>query len=188
MILRLIPLLLLAFSLALQAPAHADVRYNVSIETQSFTGQGYIIFNEDGSVPGNIWPNIVDWEITVNGFVFDPSNTVPSTNGYFDVDQDYRFRSDFSQIGGPLFPPCFSNDELCGGDPLLGITSSLGIVLAVYPNVNLTDFGRVTYSAPIFVAAPPPIPVPATPGISLILLGIALASMVAFSRRWLQGS
>ena len=188
MTLRLSPLVLLTSSLLFHTAANADVRYDVSIDTLSFTGQGYMIFNESGPVPGNIWPNIEYWELTVNGFVFDPSNTVARTNGYFEVDQNYQFRSDFGRVGGSLFPPCFSNDVLCGGNPLVAFSSFIGAVLAIYPSVNLTEFGQVTYSAPIFVSTPPPTPVPATPGITLPLMGIALVSIVSFARRWRWGS
>lgn len=164
---------------AIHARAQFDyIRFDVSFNSQYF---GYMVFSDSGPVPGNIYPNIVDWEFTFNGFVFDTSNTVPWDNGYFEVDGNYQFQSDFN--GG--LAPCFSSTGLCGLDPIaIGITRGLNLVLTINPpgGNEVYSGGQVSYSRPVFLSALPR-PVPTAPGIALALMAFALVGVVAFARR-----
>lgn len=166
------------------------IRYNVDISDDSNVpangfGSGYMMFNDNGPVPGNIFPNIVDWYFNVGGFIFSPSNTQPDPFGPFEVDASYHFVNDFINLGdsGPCFSPGGCQEP---GAPtiLLAFTSSLlgggGALRVVYPTgsgvYDLLDFSAsVEYSDPIFINE---VPLPSV----LVLFAVALTSL-ALSRR-----
>jgi len=167
------------------------IRYNVDISDDSNVpangfGSGYMVFNDTGPVPGNIFPNIVDWYFNVGGFIFSPSNTQASPVGPFEVDANYHFVNDFLNLGDA--GPCFSNDACQSGVPttMLLITSDVvslgggGAYRLAYTTgsgvIDYVDFSaNVMYSDPIFLNE---VPLPSV----LVLFAVALTSL-ALSRR-----
>ena len=98
---QLLTLLILNSPTVIHAQADFDfVRYDVSFASQHI---GHMVFDNTGPVPGNIFPNIVDWEFTFDGFRYDPSNTVVAGN-FFAVDENYIFQADLG-AAPPAFPP-----------------------------------------------------------------------------------
>jgi hypothetical protein len=161
------------------ATAQADsIRYEVTIAgpTIPADSSGYMVFNDTGLAPGNIFPNIVDWYFIVGGFVFTPSNTKADATGFFTVDANYNFVSDFDSF--TTRSPCFSADgcQANFGAPLLGFTQSFSSASIKYP----TDKGvneilqitrvSVSYSNPIQIPSGS-ISVPPVFGLMAIALG-----------------
>lgn len=162
-----------------------QIRYDLTMSHASLPADilGYMVFNDTGPVPGNIFPNIVDWYFNVGGFVFDTSNTQADPFSPLEVDANYNIVNDWS---GP-FPnstPCFGANA-CQSFPALfiGFSRTFGVVGLNFPNDNgpdeFTVFGaNVAYSNPIFLNEVPLPPV-------LGLFTVALASL-AFGRRGRQ--
>lgn len=176
---KLVPAMTLLLTLILSgwmANAQAgQIRYDVTIDSPYFLGgSGYMVFNDAGPVPGNIFPNIVDWYFTVGGYVFNTSNTQAAPLGPFVVDANYNFVNDF--YNGIEAGPCFSASgcQNFSDVPLLAFTYSLGMARIVYPTGNGVhddlDWANVQYSDPIFLNEAP---LPS----SLSLFALALAGL-----------
>ena len=182
-----IPAILLALVLGgWVTTAQADfIRYEVTIAgpTIPADSSGYMVFNDAGLVPGNIFPNIADWYFIVDGFEFTPSNTQADATGFFTVDANYNFVSDFDSF--TTRSPCFSADgcQANFGAPLLGFTQSFFSASIIYPTDNgVNEILQITgvsvsYSDPILIPSGS-ISVPPVFG----LMAIALAAL-ALTRR-----
>lgn len=180
--------LLLSF-FALHASADL-IRYDVSVAWAGDgeeVASGYMTFDDVGPVPGDIWPNIVDWYFDVDGFVVSPGNTVAAQLGasMLSVDANYNILSDFQYT--PSLEPgvCFSTSAQCYwyDDVNLSFSRDLqGFSISVQDDLYFAPVGsgRVTYSNPVAVS----IPLPDSSG----LFAIALAGLVILGLRAKPGS
>ena len=178
-------------SLAAMSANAGFIRYDMSYQpgqsAQVPSFEGYMTFNDMGPAPGNIWANIVDWKftteaynsgpVTVESFVFDPSNTMAWESGYFEVDASGNYVSSGLFDSEFLFP-CFSTDGLCEGpngseDAILSFQSFITGAIVGFPGSGLTnnpDFsGILDFSGPTVV----PMPAPISGTLSLIMIGLA---------------
>jgi hypothetical protein len=176
---RATALLLTLFFSALTTSANAGlVRYDVTMSHPDLApgASGYMVFSDAGSVPGNIFPSIVDWYFSVGGFVFNTANTLP--RGPLEVDANYNVVGDFDF--GEFDTPCFSPTGCLSADAFfLGFSRTLGIIGVEYSGDNgpvelFLSAATVEYSDPIFITE---IPLPPM----LALFVVALASL-ALSR------
>jgi hypothetical protein len=180
MLIMKIPATLLALVLGgWVTTAQADfIRYEVTIAGPTIPADtsGYMVFNDTGLVPGNIFPNIVDWFFLVDGFEFTPFNTQADATGFFNVDANYNFVSDFDEF--TTKSPCFSADgcQAVFDDRLLAFSQSFFSAHIIYPTDNgVNDILQITgvsvsYSDPIPIPSGS-IPVPSVFGLMAIAMG-----------------
>ena len=150
-----------------------QIRYDVTISHASLPPniQGYMVFNDAGPVPGNIFPNIVDWYFDVGGFIFDTSNSLPEPYGPLEVDANYFVVNDFLIPNPTGSTPCFSADGCQSPGPFLGFSQFVGIVGFSDGQSNNIVFGAaIEYSDPIFINE---VPLPSV----LALFAIALTGL-----------
>jgi hypothetical protein len=157
------------------------VRYDVTMSHPDLApdAAGYMVFSDAGPVPGNIFPNIVDWYFNVGGFVFTTANTLP--RGPLVVDANYNVVGDFdsSEFDTPCFSPtgCQSPDAF-----FIGFSRTLGIVGVEYTGDNgpvelFLSGATVEYSDPIFITE-----VPSPPMLALFVVALASLALSRGSR------
>ncbi|MAT94467.1 MAG: hypothetical protein CME59_17975 [Halioglobus sp.] len=176
---RIVALSVLFALLPLRASADL-LRYDVTVawaQGGAEVATGYMIFEDAGPVPGDIWPSIVDWYFDVDGFVVSPANTVAAEldASMLTVDADYHILSDFRYTPSLAPGVCFSTSAQCYwyDDVNLSFSRDLqGFSISVRNDLYFAPVGsgRGTYSDPIEVS----ISLPGTAG----LLAIALAGLV----------
>lgn len=154
-----------------------SIRYDVTISHANLPGiQGYMVFNDTGPVPGNIFPNIVDWYFNAGGFIFDTSNAQPDPDSPLFVDANYYVVSDFLPPNPQASTPCFGVDGCQTPGAFLGFSKVLGVVGLDTGPINTIEFGAsIEYSDPIFINE---VPLPSVLG----LVAIALASLALVRR------
>ncbi len=155
------------------------VRYDVGITDGpgDVNISGFLVFNQSGTAPGNIMPDLIDWLISVPGFDFTPGNTQAGLHLDFIVDAAYNVLND--NPGGFAAGVCFSITGCIGAEPPESprIMFSRDLIIPGglqyrYPSGDtIVEYGplffhNIQYSAPRFLVS--------TPGTAaLVLLGFA---------------